>query len=185
MKPCLKVSLQMPESTWIFDTPSSQVTSRSPYHTLQDFSVIFLIPLLSFFPPSAWQVFDTQGCWVFFFCFSFPSPPILPALSSSSPLPKRLQENTAAEVVWFKGTEPRWERLEIYALKFVRILCTPSALSTPGKRGVFRTAAQLGCVPRTEQGAKLEFFKRSFTGWWSVPAEGIKLSQVLKLLLGD
>lgn len=35
-------------------------------------------------------------------------------------------------------------------------------------------AAWLGCVPRTEQGAKLEFCKRSFSGWWSVPAEGIE-----------
>lgn len=138
-----------------------------------------------FFSPISLAGFWYQRLLGFFFCFSFPSPPILPALSSSSPLPKRLQENTAAEVVWFKGTEPWWERLEIYALKFVRILCTPSALSTPRKRGVFRTAARLGCVPRTEQGAKLEFFKRSFSGWWSVPAEGIKLSQVLKLLLGD
>lgn len=45
--------------------------------------------------------------------------------------------------------------------------------------------AQLGYIPRTEQGAKLEVFKRSFSGWLSVPTEEIKLAQVLKLLLDN
>lgn len=60
-----------------------------PYLMLQDFSILFLIPLLSFFfSPAGWQAFDSKFFFYIYF-FSFCSPPMLPALSAPSLLAER------------------------------------------------------------------------------------------------
>lgn len=155
------------------------------FWTLLSSSSFHFFPSLSSasIPFPARQVFDTKGCWDFFFSFFLlTSLAVLSALSSSL-LPKRPQRSTAEEVMWFKGPVPEWKRLETYALKFVRILCTSYPLYLVNDK-FFCMAAWSGCVPRTEEGTKLQFFKRSFFGCWGGPAEGFE-SQVLKLLLGD
>lgn len=97
MKPCLQISLQMPESTWNFDTPSTELTSRLSHPEglffLSSSSFHFFPP--NSLPPQLGRLLIAKVAGV----FSFLSPAIFPVLSSSSS--KKLQKSTAEKVVWF------------------------------------------------------------------------------------
>lgn len=136
-----------------------------------------LSPASTRFP--ARQVFDTKGSWDF-----FPFLSLLWLFCLLTPLPFSLKGHR-------KALQKRWCGLKVQSERGWRFMLWSLWESfahhvpcTSGKWWVFCMAAWPGCVPKIEKGTKLQFFKRSFFGCWSGPAEAIK-GQVLKLLLGD
>lgn len=118
----------------------------------------------SFSPPQAGRLLIPNFFFFnIFLFFLFPTY----AACSLHPFPSRWKKNTA-EVVRFRG-------MELHSKSLLRDSWGP---------GVCGRQEECCCVPRVEQAARWHF-RRAFWGWWSVSAEGIKMGQVFKLLLGD